>query len=589
MSSYAANHLDSLNVDELKKLASVICPGQKLTRKADLISSLSDTLANVDVLRQLWEQLDDTQKMAVSEGVYSARRAIDPTKFKAKYGQLPDMGARDWGFRYGRNPHSPPPILRFFFPAGYIPEDIRKLLLTFVPKPPQNALQTLDELPDISIIARNTACGALQDLLTMLHLIDSGKLLVSDKTLRPSRTAMDTISANLTDGDLYDLQSGDANPDRQIGHIKAFAWPLLLQAANFVQAKPSRLALTSAGLRARSSSRHEMIRQIWDCWLGSRFFDEFQRIEAVKGQTGKGRKSMTPVAGRRAAIVEGLKQCPPNRWVRVTELSRFMQAEGINFLVSDNPWSLYISDPQYGSLGYDGSNEWNIIEGRYINCFLLEYAATLGLIDIGYIRPDDAGNDYGHMWGTDDLPFLSRYDGLLYFRLNDLGAYCLGLTERYESLQPQTLTSMTVFPGLNITWLPGSDALEIGLLLDSYAQREAENVWRLDRHKAVQAVERGHEIAQLRDLLQSRDEQPLPETVEAFITNSQRHGRALQNMGTAIVIACINAELAEMIANHKSTKHLCQRPGEKDLVVLTSKEDLFHKAVNILGYGMPKI
>ena len=34
--------------------------------------------------------------------------------------------------------------------------------------------------------------------------------------------------------------------------------------------------------------------------------------------------------------------------------------------------------------------------------------------------PDGARMDYTHMWGADDLEFLSRYDGLQYFRLTRL-------------------------------------------------------------------------------------------------------------------------------------------------------------------------
>ena len=61
--------------------------------------------------------------------------------------------------------------------------------------------------------------------------------------------------------------------------------------------------------------------------------------------------------------------------------------------------------------------------------FLFEYAATLGLIDLAYPYPSDARDDHTDFWGADDLDALSRYDGLQYFRLNNLGAWCLGHTQ----------------------------------------------------------------------------------------------------------------------------------------------------------------
>ena len=63
---------------------------------------------------------------------------------------------------------------------------------------------------------------------------------------------------------------------------------------------------------------------------------------------------------------------------------------------------------------------------------LLEYAATLGMIDVALIPPAGARRDFRNMWGTDELAFFSRYDGLMYFRLTPLGAYCLGVESDYQ-------------------------------------------------------------------------------------------------------------------------------------------------------------
>ena len=67
------------------------------------------------------------------------------------------------------------------------------------------------------------------------------------------------------------------------------------------------------------------------------------------------------------------------------------------------------------------------------------------------------------------MTFLSRYDGLMYFRLNALG---------------------------------------------------------LDREKAIAAIERGHDAAQLAAFLQERDNQPLPVQVEGFLRNCSKQGTA---------------------------------------------------------------
>ena len=54
------------------------------------------------------------------------------------------------------------------------------------------------------------------------------------------------------------------------------------------------------------------------------------------------------------------------------------------------------------------------------------------------------------MWGTDDLSYLSRYDGLMHMRLTNLGAYCLGLTETYSPPPAEARTVLTVRPNLEV-------------------------------------------------------------------------------------------------------------------------------------------
>jgi hypothetical protein len=78
-----------------------------------------------------------------------------------------------------------------------------------------------------------------------------------------------------------------------------------------------------------------------------------------------------------------------------------MQATGHTFDVTHNPWKLYISDQQYGSLGHDGYHNWDILQLRYLLCVLFEYAAAIGIIDVAYIEPTGARNDLGDLWGTD--------------------------------------------------------------------------------------------------------------------------------------------------------------------------------------------
>lgn len=328
-----------------------------------------------------------------------------------------------------------------------------------------------------------------------------------------------------------------------------------------------------------------MLRGLWRKWLKTTLLDEFSRVEAIKGQNGKGRV-LSAVASRRAAIESALRDCPLGRWVRLDDFARFMRATDRDFNVALDHWRLYISDREYGALGYDGFGGWNILQGRYLAALLFEYAATLGMVDVAYFHPADGNDDFRNNWGTDDLEFLSRYDGLNAFRLTPLGAYLLGLADTYQPAKIAGSAVLAVMPNLLITLASGELGPQETLLLETWADPVQPGSWRLEREKSLAAVEKGHDIQELRDFLESRDDNLLPEKVDAFIRHCERNGKAMKIGGTAILIECRDAETTETIATHQETAGLCLSAGANILVVRSEHLEKFRTKARVLGFGV---
>ena len=601
--------LSGLTVDVLRHLLDRLeTPKPRPTRKADMIGVIRGRLTG-DSLRRLWDRLDEIQRSAVSEVVHGPEREFNPTQFEAKYGALP-VDLKSEASR------GTVPLRLFLYPGDryastprFIPVDLAERLRAFVPPPAEATLAARDELPEaveqrrrgyvprgeapkfdrVELVRRDMERSALRDLATVMRLVDRGRVSVSATTRRPSAAAMLRIAEILDGGDFYDPSvKKEKRWEQVIGPIRAFAWPMLLQAAKLAEPRGSKLALTKAGHAVLAKPPAETLRRLWDRWLGNTLLDEFSRIDDIKGQQrGKGRRAMAAAVNRRPVIAEALGRCPVNRWVRFDDFSRFMQAASLDFDITRDPWRLYIADSHYGSLGYAGYHDWSIVQGRYLLCLLFEYAATLGLIDVAYVDPDGARADFWSMWGTDELAYLSRYDGLQYFRVNSLGAYCLDLAETWEPSVPAARTSLTVFPDRRLH-ASAPLAPDERLMLETWASLESDDVWRLDRDRMLAAVEGGHAVGELREFLAARDDQPLPETVEGFLRDVERRARALKSRGTAVLLECADAEVAERLATDARTAKLCLRAGECHLVVRTKFEDAFRKAVRALGYGIPQ-
>lgn len=581
--------LQLCTVPVLKDLVMNLDTGKPTGRKEELIQQILDTMLG-SRMKGVWQRLDSLQQAAISEATHDPTGAYVPRRFRARYGRDPAFtipGTKSHGYSGSRASA----LGLFIHFRGVdrrylIPDDLRKTLITFVPKPEPLMVKSTEEPAEFADqTVRLGERDALQEVMVMLRLVEQSRLAVSEKTALPSAAAMRALTEKLVGGDFYPWIEKKNTWDQQVGPIRAFAWPLLLQAGGLVTRVAGRLTLSPAGTKALSTPPAEVLRTLWRKWLKTSLLDEFSRIDEIKGQQSKGR-GMTAVAPRRAAICDALASCPTGRWVDIDELSRFMVASDCVFEVSHDPWKLYLGDRQYGSLGHDGFSGWNILQGRYIAAVLLEYAATLGMVDVALIDPAGASDDFRALWGTDELVYLSRYDGLCAIRLTPLGAYILGIDAKYQPAPMTSTVRLSVMPSLVVNVVQGVLNGEEQLVLETWAIPLTPGSWRLDRDLALSAIEKGHDIAELQAFLQNRDDMPLPDTVESLIRHCQRNGNALKLQGNAHLIQCMDESMADLLASHKETAELCLRAAPRMLVVRSQHLEKFRDRARMLGLGM---
>src|ERR1035437_1931369 len=590
--------LDSMNVDELRKLAALT--GQKApSRKADIAALVVQHLAG-ERLRTVWEGLDELQRAAVAEAVHSPSSQFYSGQFRAKYGGDPNWGSEG---KY-RSERTPSRLCLFLYRDYMLPADLKARLLKFVPAPRQAAIATVDRLPptygrsfdrwneqqrtsetgteEVPIAVHETERAAQRELLSVLRLVDAGKVAVSDKTRRASGATVDAITAILDGGDYYPhVPVVDRCHDENAGPIRAFAWPLLIQAGGLAQLPGTRLQPTKAGRKALSEPAASTIRTRWTKWINTTILDELARIECVKGQTGKGKRGLTAVSDRRAAIACTLEDCPPVGWMVMGDLCGYMQATGNDFAVARDAWGLYIGEQQYGSLGYASSAQF--LDDRYLLSLLHEYAATLGMIDVALIPPAGARDDFRKLWGSDELPFFSRYDGLMYFRLTPLGAYCLEVETDYQAAPVEVKPVLRVLPNLEVA-ATGSDLEQSDrLAMDAYATPVSDFVWRLEAGKLLAAIEAGRKVEEIREFLAGRSGAALPDTVVRLLDDVAERTTKVHDRGLARLVECADAALAALIANDTRTRKHCMRAGERHLVVTGTSDAAFRRALRDSG------
>lgn len=551
---------DVYTMDRLKPLAKKI--GKKPPpRKAELIEYI--TSITFKTLRDIISKMKPMAVNALAEAIHNWDGVFRQDQFMAKYGESPLEKTQ---LRYNEVD-----ILYLFFVNGKVPEDLLTHLKTIIPPPEEEGITYGELWENPHIIMRETSHTALMNLNLMLTMVEKRKIRVSAKTGKATAATVKNISANLCDGDFYE--------DDEIGPMQAFAWPLLLQGGGLATTDGGFLKLTRAGKNALQKDLPGGIKTILKKWKKTKIIDEYSRVTAVKGQRSAKGRTMTAPARRRPVIHRALSCLEPGKWVNFDEMERFMISENHVFDMTNLDWKLYFSDPQYGNLDY--FQTWPLLQKRYLLIYFFEYCATLGIVDVAYIHPDNARSDYCDCWGADDLEFLSHCDGLMQIRLTELGAYTLDILDEYGTTDGRSFElqdTCIVYTGSDIP------TPNYTLFLNKIAEQQASNRWEFSFSSIINAV---------------KSEETTLKEIRKFITEltSKKPGKALNKlfkeveerisavvlMGEVTLLMC-RLETRKQILTDPKLGSLCLPAGDRHLVILPGKKELFAKRLEALGF-----
>jgi len=596
------NLLSELTVDLLKQRIKFIKKARKVTRKDDLIKEISKYLLS-DSLIDYWQLLDKWEKLAVAESLYHWNGQIHLDRFKAKYA-IDLTHSFNYQNYYDSQSNKKQSALCLFFINKYIPQDLQLLLKKFVQEPAGNQVLITENLPEnysigkyknadddlIPIRIINTETMVRHDLSAVLNLIKNGQITVSDKTSIATSASIRKIEEVLLGGDYFQLdqqENLDSYEGGPIRPIRPYAWPLLLQSSSLVKRNGKKLALTAKGIKALSSNFYDCIKEIYQSWLKKGLLDEFKRINLIKGQTSRGRgrgKLMSSVPIRRVEIDSILCECPDQEWIAINHFFQFIQAGDSDLKLCNSDFGLYLADRDYGALAY-AKNYFEVHEGRYILVYLFEYLATLGMIDIAYIPPYYVRDDYQDLWGADEVQFLSRYDGLLYFKINPLGWYCMNMASQYKASEVSVSPLLQINKYLEIELIRKIEADELQIL-KQFAVQEEENYWILSEDLTLDAIDTGQSEEDFYRFLEQYNDKALPEEVIEFFKLIKERATSLIDGGMALIIHS-SSSLIKKLCNDPGTKNLCQAVNSKSLIVTTKKEKEFSKAIKKMGYLLP--
>jgi hypothetical protein len=358
----------------------------------------------------------------------------------------------------------------------------------------------------------------------------------------------------------------------------------LVQQCGWAKCRSGALALTDAGKGILERFTPDKFRAGLSLALANDEFDELNRVNHIRGQSGKARRYLSKPGLRKTALREAMQPFPAGQWIKFEEARRIAEASPEHWGVLQHSYSgLYFAELQYGCI-----QEAAGINRQFLRAFLMESLATLGVVDIAFIYPHRLWPDLSGLWGTDDLYFCGRYDGLLYVRLNPLGAYALGFSEDYDLRAEAKAKLFRVLPNHDLVLAHGPLNPADRATLELIALPRSDVVWTLDTERMLTHVESGGALRELRDFLEANATEGLPETVRVFLAGLEAKLGCCTARRDAVLLEWTADALVELTATSAGTNRLCFYAGQNRLVVPAQHVAAFARAAKRLGYVIPQ-
>jgi hypothetical protein len=578
------DHLFSLNADPLKAIARTLGCLEKGATSKGAAANAVETAVRLRP-QEFLAALTDIERKYFSECIHA--EIPSDWMFEAKYGGPAPKTSGYWGHN-----EKPGPLVAVIhhergYPPALVPgitEIYRKLVE--VPSPPTASTLSAppEKFEDRPVHVFSGEADAPAQVARVLRLIQSGKIKVADSTGRPTDASARALSGVLLQPD-FDLECPEhaRGPWEQdtAGPVRAHAWGVLAQQCGWAKVKAGALVLTDAGKAILEKFTPERYREGVTAFLEDEKFDELNRVNHIRGQSGKSKRWMTSPSDRKVEFSETVENWPVGGWMTFSEAVRIIAASGGGPEIIASGATLYICDAQYGEV-WDSSD----LSIQFLRALIMEPLATLGLVDIAFVYPHDLWPELGDSYGRDSHSFLGRYDGLLSVRLNPLGAWCFEVAESYSLPAVETMPLFRVLPNHEIVATSPPDPASAAFV-DLFAVRKSEAVWAFDAEKILTFIEGGGSMDELRSFLAAHSAGGIPGNVEVWLDGLLRKSGSCRRAQKAVIFEWEDPAQAALLASSSETSRLCHHAGDNRIAVPAAKLPAFTRAARRMGYILP--
>ena len=578
-------HFTRFDLNALRALLKMVGhPNPGEVRRDKAIFYLIQRLQSKSALRELWDKLSPITQKTLSFTVHTTDGVYRPDLVQLRYGQAPPAPQRYW------SGYIPTELDLFLDEDQKILPELYPLLRVVAPKPEKWEMPVHPEPPPrFESVGFERSPGpdvGLQDLTAVLALAAQEKLLVNDRML-PTYESIQLVLDNLAEGDFLQTETLQDLYDaiKPTGLIR-FALGSGLVKLGARVGYNSTLQLSPVGWEWLINPSSDLLLDALENWVATDLYDEIDRIDHLRNAAKPG-ENRTPPKERRDSIIETLSWSPQGAWLSVDDFFTALKLWQHDFEVDPDLDAIDDINGRKMSI-QELKDPWRAVQGAYTMVVLFEMLGSLGALDLAYTEPQHAPpflDAPTESWQRPAQPY-TRYDGLTYFRINELGAYLFGHSRRFHI--PRACSERFFIIDESFTFRPARDPLRPyqRQILPLLGVEQEDGAFHLDKAAWLQAQQMENTLKERKELLLARHDGPLSPVVEDWLEQVEADSTALRKGRTMITIQVRRPEVRNAILEDPELRRYCRLLDDRTLLIPSSRERAFVRKVLQLGYGV---
>lgn len=487
------SYLEVLTINDLNQYLKVSDIRPLPKRKTDMIDTIERIITDENEILKTWKNLSALDK-ELMENLIRGEGVIDSSEIDSiyeKHHANSKEGSRNRFHR--RQMLSADSKGNLFFIDGMIPPNVFKLLktqlkeieITFEPV----KINIENYVDDKKIKGISISEDFEKDFLSIIKLINSTNLKVTEASELPNKTALVKMNEALKNKEIFSMEDirSIEKSTRLYGIFN------LLREGQIIDVEKKSLVLTYDTENFLDLNMVEKCKYLLDTYLNCDV-DELVRINEMKLMAEK-----TESCNQcRQVILSYIKKAPMDEWIDMKQLLQIIKKTNRNFLIKSLGRIVKYDD--YDRYYYD-ADSWKVTE-RFLEVVLIEYLSTIGIVDLIVKARHNDYDDY--------------YIGVEYFKLTALGASVLGVNDEYKNNIVLEDSGVIIQPNFEIMVPEGSRKESYCLQLDRFAEKKSEdlmNIYELNFKSMIKALDSDFSVEWIIQFLKENSKNNIPDNV----------------------------------------------------------------------------